>query len=110
MPQQEGTAQIQKIILLGGRVCGQCEVVLDNLAKKGLVAEKRLIDYDNPIHQELRDEAVKRGDTSAPIICLEDEAGNLTFFGAGVAFLHVLRLAAREKDFQEARQKELVNV
>lgn len=109
MPQTAATSQIQKIYLLGNKVCGQCVIVLDNLTKKGLVAEKLIIDPDNPVHQKFRDMAVSRGDTSAPIIYTEDATGNLKYIGAGIAFIHVLRLAAIEKDLQEARQKALVN-
>lgn len=109
MPEAAVASQIQKIYLLGGRTCEQCKIVLDNLAKKGLVAEKQVLDPDNPIHEEFRDMAVRDGDTSAPIIYTEDAEGNLKYIGAGVAFIHVLRLAAIEKDLQEARQKELVN-
>jgi hypothetical protein len=77
--------------------------------KKGLVAEKQIIDPDNPVHQKFRDMAVRNDDTSTPIIYIEDVTGNLKYIGAGVAFIHVLRLAAIEKDLQEARQKELVD-
>lgn len=104
------TPQIQKIYLLGSKICGQCETVLDNLTKKGLVAEKQVIDPKNPIHEKFRDMAVKNGDTSAPIIYTEDAEGKLRYIGAGVAFIHVLRLAAIEKDLQEAHQKELVGI
>ncbi|HEV7952229.1 MAG TPA: hypothetical protein VGO98_02540 [Candidatus Saccharimonadales bacterium] len=109
MPKTAAPSQIQKIYLLGSRVCGQCDIVLGNLAKKGLVAEKQIIDPDNPVHQKFRDMAVRNGDTSAPIIYTEDATGSLKYIGAGVAFIHVLRLAAIEKDLQEARQKELVD-
>lgn len=109
MPETIVTSQILKIYLLGTKVCGQCEIVLDNLKKKGLVAEKLSIDPTNPTHQKFRDMAISRGDTSAPIIYTEDASGKLKFIGAGIAFIHVLRLAAIEKDLQEARQKELVD-
>jgi hypothetical protein len=109
MPEAAVTPQIQKIYLLGTKVCGQCDIVLDNLAKKDLVAEKLVIDHNNPVHQKFRDMAVNRGDTSAPIIYTEDASGKLKYIGAGVAYIHVLRLAAIEKDLQEALQKELVD-
>jgi hypothetical protein len=109
MPEAAVTSQIQKIYLLGSKICGQCDIVLENLAKKGLKAEKIVIDPNNDVHQKFRETAVSRGDTSAPIIYTEDAAGKRKYIGAGVAFIHVLRLDAIEKDLQEARQKELVN-
>ena len=109
MPEAAVIPQIQTIYLLGAKVCGQCEIVLENLAKKGLKAIKVVIDPSNETHQKFREMAVSRGDTSAPIIYTEDATGKLKYIGAGVAFIHVLRLAAIEKDLQEALQKELVN-
>jgi hypothetical protein len=52
--------------------------------------------------------AISRGDTSAPIIYTEDTSGKLKYIGAGVAYIHVLRLVAIEKDLLVERQKKLV--
>lgn len=101
MPETAVTSQIQKIYLLGSQVCGQCEIVLDNLAKKGLRATKLVLDPNNSIHEKFRDMAVRNGDTSAPIIYTEDAEGTFKYIGAGVAFIHVLRLEAIEKDLQD---------
>lgn len=114
MPQQEGTAQILKIVLIGGDAdyphCSKCDIVAAWLKQKGLTSEKRLINYADRVHTEFRRIAKERGDLEAPLICIEDEQGNLELFAVGVAMMNRLKLYAREKDLQEARQKELVNV
>ena len=98
--------QILKIVLIGGdegEPCPKCEAVAKNLKKKGLVCKKRFKDFENnPVHEALAAIAKKRGDMEAPLICLEDESGNLELFGAGIAYLNVMKLAAREKDLQDA--------
>lgn len=107
--------QILKIVLIGGdegERCPKCDAVAKNLKKKGLTFEKRFKDYENnPAHEALAEIAKERGDMEAPLICIEDESGNLELFGAGVAYLHVMKLGAREKDLQDAliQQEAMAN-
>lgn len=73
-----------KLLLIGQRVCSQCDSTRDRVLQKfGVQAVKSVIDYTNSSHLELLDKS--RGYTSAPIIAYQHDDGTLTHIATGIS-------------------------
>lgn len=73
-----------KLLLIGQRVCSQCDSTRDRVLQKfGVHAVKSIIDYENSDHKELL--AKSEGYMSAPIIAYQHDDGTLTHIATGVS-------------------------
>lgn len=71
------------VILLGPKKCPNCAEVATKLEEEGIPSSKLLIDPEQ--HGHLIDAAKVQNFLEAPIICLENESGNLEYVAAGTS-------------------------
>ena len=100
------TSQILYVGVIGPKQCGNCDYMIKELGERGIQAKKELLDYNNPLHQNLLAIASKKGEKEAPILYTIKPGSEPNFIGAGRGMIHILKVAGREKDAQEERVQQ----
>ena len=106
VPQQ----QILYVGVVGPKTCGNCDYVIDELARRGVQATKEILNQASPsaLHQMLHAMAVQKGETQAPLLYTIENDGEPKFVGAGRTIYNILKITGREKDLRDQRTQQEV--